>query len=236
MSKASAVLLVLTACVESPSSGAADAGHAVSATLRACAERSATVSTISAFVNQVNVLPMPVTVPCAVASLKRPLDVVATNSITSAQPAVGSRNPRIFVLAPGLAISVVPEGMGAPLIELGEWLTATRTEKGELLFPVTEPLTPRLPRSRVLFTGSSTTCGLCHNAEQYDAEGDGRFVSDAFRPRDETLVPLSLLIAEHEACSSSPDAGERCQLYHALFDFGLVRASAFDARVNIFGH
>lgn len=236
MFRSTALILLLTACVEGPSSGSPDAGHVLSAALRACADRPASAATISAFVNHINALPMPVTVPCAVASLKRPLDLVATNSISSAQPAVGSRNPRIFLLSVGLALSVVPEGTGAELIELGEWVTAMRTEKGELSFPVTEPVPVELPRSRVLFTSTSTTCGLCHNAEQLDSPDAGRFVSDAFRPRDETLVPLSLLMAEHEACASTPDAGARCELYHALFDFGLVRASAFDSRVNVFGH
>ena len=121
---APALLLCLCLASCAPSSPSheppPDAGqtplHAGAQALSACAERRAlTLPTIESVIDLTNTLPFPVSVPCLLASLPRPLPLVATNSINSAQPAEGNRSPRVFLLLEHLAISVVPEGRGAPL-------------------------------------------------------------------------------------------------------------------------
>ena len=71
----------------------------------------------------VNALPSPVTLPCFLQALARPLKMHAAVSLISAQPSVGARSPRIFLFFDGLRVSIVPAGAGAPLLEMGEIAT-----------------------------------------------------------------------------------------------------------------
>ena len=163
----------------------------------------------------------------------RPLELVATTSVVSAQPAAGRTSPRIFILQPELALSVVPDGAGVTLLELSEWMTPTRTLKGEVELPLTAPLTADAPFTRVHSSFSVTSCGLCHRNEAPHPSIDGGFISDAYRPEPNSLVPLTELSAQHAGCTDD-DLGERCSLFHALFDFGTVRQGAFASDLELF--
>ena len=77
-------------------------------------------ATIADVVALINAMPKPVTLPCFLAALARPLELYATRSVISAQPAVGRRSPRTFLFLDGLTLSVVPEGVGTRLLEMGE--------------------------------------------------------------------------------------------------------------------
>jgi hypothetical protein len=234
------LLLVMAsaACSSAPSPPPPDAGPHVPTHLEACAALSAEgpVGTIVDAVARLNALPPPATPACFVASLPRPLDVVATTSVLSAQPAAGRDNPRLFLLLPGLVVSVVPAGAGASLMEFGEWTDATRTLKGEVAFPLDGGLAPDAPLTRVHSNLGVTTCGLCHRNEVPHPTIDGGFVSDAFRPDPGTLVLLGEVSQQHAACpeGDADDAGERCTLFHALFDFGHLHQGAFSPDVALF--
>lgn len=184
-------------------------------------------------VARLNVLPAQ-SVACFVASLSRPLEVVGTTSRTSVQPAAGAQNPRLFLLAPGLVVSVVGEGDGAHLLELGEWVTATRTLKGEVALPFARPLGPEAPFVRVKRAGGGTTCGLCHRYETPAPEMNGGFVSTAFKPAADTEVKLPAVAALHQACAQQQEASPRCELLHAVFDLGEAKQGAFGAEVELF--
>lgn len=230
-----AFLLFLVGCSSPGPAPLPDAGHQASAALRACAavQIPARVTTIAAAISRLNALPMPVTPACFVAGLARPLEVVASNSVFSAQPAASRESPRIFLFAPALVVSVVPEGEGARLVEFAQWMTPTRTLKGEVELPFTEPLTDDAPYTKTHSTFGVTSCGLCHRREEPHPTIDGGFISDAFRPAPYSLVPLTELRAQHEACAEE-DEGERCAMFHALFDFGVVREGAFSSSVELF--
>lgn len=232
---------VLVSCAGTPSTTDAgqpgqDAGmsHA-SAALQACAALSSSgdVSTIFTAVARLNALPEPVTPACFVASLPRPIDAVATISVVSAQPAAGRDSPRVFLLLPGLVASVVPDGDGASLLEFAEWTTPLRTLKGEVKFPLDRPLALDAPLTRVHSNLGVTTCGLCHRNEAPHDSIDGGFVSDAFRPDPGTLVPISELAQRHAECPPG-ESTPRCELLHALFDFGALRQGAFSPDVALF--
>ena len=61
---------------------------------------------IAETVTLINALPKPLTLPCFLESLARPLEMSATFSVVSAQPAVGHRSPRVFLfLGPKVAIA-----------------------------------------------------------------------------------------------------------------------------------
>jgi hypothetical protein len=230
-------LIALCACSpgsdDPADSGTPDSGHSHPARLDACATN-ATPGTIAAVVDDLDALPMPVDNACFVASLKRPVQLVATVSDFSAQPSPDGGNPRIFLMLPAIVVTVVPAGDGEHLIEMGEWRTALRTLKGEIALPVTAPLLQNAPITRVAQSTHTTTCSLCHTAESPDSIVDGGYVSNAFRPNPGLEVKLAGLQTLHQQCTDAQESSSRCDLFHALFDFGEVQQGAFDPDVALF--
>ncbi len=189
--------------------------------------------TIPQMIERINALPHPVSVACVVASLPRPLELVATTSEFSAQPANGRRSPRVFILYDRLILSVVPDGLGSNLLEFGEVVSPGRTLKGELPFPVTAPLGLEAPFTHVLMGPSRTTCGLCHRAEAPHPSIDAGFVSIAFRPNPINLVPIDELRPELAACNPSVERA-RCELLVALLGLGAAVQGHFPAEFEVF--
>lgn len=214
-------------------SGTPDAGHAHPARLDACV-RAATVGTMAAVVDDLDALPMPVDSACFAASLRRPIQVVATVSDFSAQPSPDAGNPRIFFMLPAIVISVVPEGDGKDLIEMGAWRTGTRTLKGEIALPVTSPLLEDAPITRVAQSNHTSTCSLCHRDESPDSLVDGGYVSIAFRPNPGLEVKVPALQKLHQQCTDANDPSPRCDLFHAIFDYGPIEQGAFASEVALF--
>lgn len=236
-----ATILTLAACAHSPGEpdagapAADDGGHAAPEALLHCATGDAgAVTSIAQVIDRLNTLPHPVSGPCFVASLPRPLPMVATLEPNSAQPPQGPHDPRVFLLPPGLVIAVVSSGTSARLLELGEWMTATTTLKGEIALPVTRSLESAEPFAHLdaKKTGGVTSCGLCHASEVAHPSVLHGYVSAAFRPKTE--VKLEALVAEHQACVTRHDASARCDLFHALFDFGALEQGTFDDDVGYF--
>ncbi len=76
-------------------------------------------TTIDALVGHIDSLPRPVDTACLIRSLERSLQVESSTNPFSAQPALSRNSPRIFLFSGELAISVVPEGIGAEVVEFG---------------------------------------------------------------------------------------------------------------------
>lgn len=221
----------------SQDAGAPDAGHQASAYLKSCAamQQAPYPRTLLEMTRHLNGLPRPVNAACIVASMARPISVVATFSQESAQPAANKKSPRIFLLTASLALSVVPEGSGAKLFELSEFITPLTSMKGELELPITTEVSDDAALKHVLNPGGfSTTCGLCHRGEGRHEPVDAGFVSLAFRPNPGTEMSISALQVEHQACIASGDPSERCELFHALFDVGAIRQGAFSRDLALF--
>lgn len=172
---------------------------------------------VAEVVELLNALPKPLSLPCFLESLARPLWLRAANSEFSAQPAVGARSPRIFLFNDPLIMSVVPAGPGAQLLELGERRSPVTSLKAELEFPITEPLDAEAPYRRLAFNESLTVCGACHQGEKLAADVGLplAFISQALRPVANQHVPLSKLMAELDACDAREEP-ERCALLGAL--------------------
>lgn len=184
--------------------------------------------TIDEVVALLNALPAPVTIPCFLESLDRPLEMEATVSRVSAQPAYGARSPRIFLfVGDTLILSIVPEGTGAALLEMAEIVEEARTRKAELELPLDLPIAASAPYDRVIFE-SGTVCGGCHYGEQRDESVDFArvYVSNALRPYDLDLVPLDRVRAEWLACRPEQEP-ERCAMLEAIFGHGEVRHRPF---------
>lgn len=184
--------------------------------------------TIADMLARVDALPEP-TIDCLVRSLPRPLSLVASLSSASLQPAVDSNTPRIFVMLDGLSISVVGAGEGANAVELGQWITPTRTLKGEIRFPVTRPIAADEPyRSVTDPSFSVTSCGFCHSTEEPYGNVPGAFVSDALAPLRWAELAIEDVRALRASCSDEP----YCAILRALFDHGEVRQGAFADEVK----
>lgn len=218
----------------------ADAGIVSEAVppLAACAAvRRPAPHTIADVVAQIDALPAP-SIECLVASLPRPLSLVASVGAASLQPSSNFDSPRIFILLEGVTLSVTALGDGASAIELGEWVTPTRTLKGELRFPLSRPVAGHAPYDNLVDPGQSvTSCGFCHPSEEAHATIPGAFVSDALQPAGLNELALDDVEAIHAACEQARvgDAktpGPHCWLLHALFDYGKVRQGLFGNEVR----
>ncbi len=220
-----------------PKDGGAPAGpHTPNEALRRCAESPASVGSIAQAVAHLNTLiEKGGDGPCFVASLKRPLSVVATTGVTSAQPAGGRGAPRLFFMLPNVVISAVPDGDGSKLLEFGEWSGSRKTLKGEIALPVTTPLGADGPFTRVLQGTDRTVCATCHREEERHPTIPNAFVSVAYKPEPGTFVAFEDLEELHNLCvRAKDDTGRRCSMIHALFDFGEVTDGAFPPTVETF--
>jgi hypothetical protein len=214
---------------------AADAATSQSSLAACAAVGGDAPRTISDVVARINALPEPASVACLVASLPRPLSLVATTSPSSAQPADGRDSPRVFIVSDTLTISVVAGGYAENLLEFGQWVTPLRSLKAELEFPLARPISDQAPYERVLSPDHATTvCRLCHSNETAHETIPGAFVSDALSVATYYDLPLDDLRAVRDGCTrSSGSAGDaRCDILRALLDYGEVRQGAFDPAVR----
>jgi hypothetical protein len=224
-----ASLLAALACGEPAPGGDAGEGSSIA---RACQIDADEPRTIAELVEHIDALPHPVTIPCLLASLPRPLSLVATTSTFSVQPAMGPDNPRIFVLGEGLVLAVLPAGEGSELLEISEWVSPTQSIKAELEFPVDAPLSAEAPYD-LSYNLSVTRCGLCHPNEYPAPQRPGAYISEAMRPAPASLVEVTALHDSLERCDWAEDR-PRCELLHALLDFGPVEQGAFSDEVRVF--
>ncbi len=137
-----------------------DAGDPVSEAAR-CQPAMGTTGapqTVIEVIQLLNGLPHPVTINCFLEALERPLRIMAAASFVSAQPAYSIDNPRFFILGGGMSLSVVPEGDGQNLLEMGELTSNTHSIKAEVEFPIAQTLALDAPFTRIrseIFSGHS---------------------------------------------------------------------------------
>jgi hypothetical protein len=186
-------------------------------------------------VDTLNAMPKPVDLPCFVQHLAGPLAIDATMSNLSLQPATGRRSPRIFILLEPLIVSMVPQGAGQYLLEMGERRRETRSVKGELAFPVTGELQHASPFEHVLFGTELMSCAFCHGSETpaSDISFTSAFESDAFRPLPANRVSIDELRSELAACDAAAEP-YRCAMLGALFNREAVTLRDLPASFAIF--
>ncbi len=243
---ASSLFGLLCGCTDAPTSATThrDASIAIDAEVdariapRTCLpirDVSGSPRTIEDVVTLINALPTPVTLPCFLENLARPLRLFATKSVFSAQPAAGERSPRIFIFLDPLILSVVPEGDTSVLLELSVLESDTRSLKGEIPFPVTEPLEPSAPYDRLLGNEGLTSCGFCHREEQPAAALPfaNAYISDAIRPQPISEVDLADVREQHRLCDADTEP-ERCDMLRALFDYGEIERGEFPPEMPTF--
>lgn len=214
---------------------------------------------IPSLIKWINALPKPTTLPCFVESLPRPLYVNMSESLSSAQPAISDKDPRVFMFFDNLTISIVtdhdeenvtPEGKEFNLLEMA-FLTTDISNlednedilsiKGEIGFPITEDLLPESPHKRIVldFTDTTSACALCHTeeSEAYTVGDDNipAYQSLALKPFTAHHVTLETMEQENNNCTS-PTESYRCLMLSSLLDYGDVYEQDFPEEMKVFGN
>jgi hypothetical protein len=168
-----------------------------------------------------------VDLPCFISSLDRPIGAAASAGAISAQPAAGSRSPRMFLWSGALVMSVAPEGTGLNLLELGFQTSPTRSIKAEILFPVRGHLALSAPYDRIL-DPTETKCAGCHSGEApaKSVTWARAFESDVLRVADSDQVDLAYVDLQSKWCDPKEEA-QRCSVLRSIFDQGEIHAQAF---------
>jgi hypothetical protein len=183
---------------------------------------------MSDLVSLINTLPQPVTLPCVLKALPRPLWVNATLSQESAQPAVDSQDPRIFVLnSEALILSFVTSGPHSQEFEVGVRTPTGMMIAGYIGFPAQLPLAEVTTYAGVLNpSGSGTTCGACHNGEAPAGlmYGTTYYRMQRLKPDAQYDVPLTALEQYSSTCT---DGSNRCAILQALTAPGTVYQFTF---------
>jgi hypothetical protein len=172
-------------------------------------------ATIPDVISHINKLPLPLTIPCLIDSLPKPLRINATNSALSVQPAAGSYNPRIFIFVDNIILTFVPVGKGSETVEFSELRSDTSSVKGEISFPVTEILAEDSAYKQIMRKDGydGTTCVGCHMGE--DKVSDQVFETRALKPFVRQDVPLPYLEELKNTCVTVGRL--RCDIFDALF-------------------
>ena len=199
-------------------------------------ETTGSPSTMKEAVALANTLPFPLTAECFVEALDRPLRLEATMSKSSAQPADGERSPRLFLWTTDtFVVTVALDGRGRDLIEFGQFVTPRRSIKGELEFPLSEPITVTAPLDRVRNPEFPriTTCFVCHDNEEDEPSVPRGRSSLALRPQPSTLVDIDSLHGELARCDETEEPA-RCRWLHAILDHGPIEHRPFDPSLPVF--
>lgn len=186
------------------------------------------IQTIEDVIRLINALPKPVTVPCLVDVLPRPLFVNATSNPLSGQPAVSASIPRIFLfLGSSLTANIVAGGSGSSIIEFGQRVDLNHSLKGEIHFPVSENLPINAAYTTILSQGKNgTTCLICHGQEQnVSTVGPEAYSSLVNRPNPSYDVSLENLQDLNAGCKT--EKKEECAIIQAIFFQGSVNAREF---------
>ncbi|MEM6990353.1 MAG: hypothetical protein AAF721_07650 [Myxococcota bacterium] len=192
--------------------------------------------TIEEAVALANALPFPVSAECLVESLDRPLRLEATSSRSSVQPAAGARSPRVFIwTTDSFVIALAVDGPGRDLIEFGQFVTPRRSIKGELAFPLTQPVTvaTALDRVRNAEHPEITSCFVCHDRERDEPTVPGGRSSLSIRPHPKTLVDVTTLRDESQRCDPSAEPA-RCRWLRSIVGHGAVEHRPFDVDLPLF--
>lgn len=190
----------------------------------------ASPNSLVAVVELLESLPRPVTVECFVESLERPLNLIASESTFSAQPAAQG-SPRIFGMYEGFIASWVPRGDGSHVLEFAEQRPDFRSVKAELHMPIEGAITyddfAHVNKDPEL--GEGTICGGCHHLEEPVPDiglGGTFYQSEALRVATAETVRVQTLRDLHDYCDPEFDP-RRCDILAATFDHGEVVDSDF---------
>ncbi len=192
---------------------------------------------IQSVVDWINAMDKPLTLPCFIASLPRPLKTHSSISDFSAQPSVGRRSPRVFFFFDRLILTVavdqdLEEGIPAEeeyhLLEMSFVVdeASLLTDKGELVFPVVAPLPDSAPYSQVLFGEVGSSCAFCHPNESSLRSIDGVPILQSSMLQPTVSLPIIELTTERAVCDPLAEP-HRCDMLSSIIDHGALQRKDF---------
>lgn len=192
------------------------------------------INDVQSVVDWLNAMPKPVTLPCFIESLPRPLKIQAAFSEFSAQPSPGNHSPRIFFFFDRLILTVAVDQDFAefpyPLLEMSYLVDESTliTTKAELKFPILETLTPAKPYEGLSFNERISQCSFCHPRESISAHIDGIPVYQSSILKPTAPVPLSRLYMENSNCVAALEP-HRCAMLASIVGHGELQSYSFPA-------
>ncbi|MDZ7923031.1 MAG: hypothetical protein U5M23_03035 [Marinagarivorans sp.] len=199
-------------------------------------------------------MPKPLSLPCFVKSIPRPMYYNATLSTFSAQPSIGRRSPRVFLQIGYLFLTVVPDEVtdnvknpetgrfelvwdvdNQQLLEFGFQIPDDEgfftSIKGEIAFPVTETLPDNAAYAHIVFRENNSACSGCHALERKEGELDGipYYSSQMLRNDRGAEVMLAPMINEYISCDPTVSKSEayRCSMLEAIYGQGVLVWKSF---------
>ncbi len=209
----------------------------------------------------INAMKKPLTLPCFLKSLPRPMHYNATISTFSAQPSMGVNNPRIFLSLGKLIFTIVPDeetevivdpntnstittwdADGYQLLEMSYEITTEfevrHSIKAELKFPVTAVLSEAAPYDNMDFSATTSFCAFCHANETLLKNVDGVPVyhSEMLRSTRSEEIGLEEMENEHLNCSTrvEPHDNYRCNMLNAIYEQGELIWRSFPIDIPTF--
>lgn len=186
---------------------------------------------INEVVDLINALPRPLTLPCFVSSLARPLNIYPTDSARSAQPARGERSPRVFLMRAPLVMSIAMEGVAAHSLEISEFTSAQKSIKAEIKFPINQgDITLASVFEKVDIEGNESSCAGCHEGEQkidHLIYPGPIYENFAIKPTEDQKLSVEDFRGEFFLCDLQPEQGHRCDMITSIFNYGEVKFKDF---------
>ncbi len=227
-------LTTIACSVSSGNSSTSDTGSPFEAEiLTPCETPDGAPSEINSFedvANLINLLPKPVTLVCFLEAIPRPLEISATASQQSVQPANGRENPRIFLFSNSLVMAFATFGKDhdTNALELSQ-MTGPVSVKGEVSFPVMTDITATdiYQSIRLISGGPGTRCAQCHGQENPAPSPfpANTFTTNIRKPPSGLDVSIEALNDELELCGDSQD--ERCRRIRAALSHGDIWSRIF---------
>lgn len=194
----------------------------------------AAITDVQSVVDWINAMEKPLTLPCFIQSLPRPLKIQSALSEFSAQPSPGQRSPRIFLFFDRLILTVAIDQEFSefpyPLLEMSYLVDEADliTTKAELKFPVLDSLSPAAPYTGLSFNDRISQCSFCHPRESILATMDEIPIYQSSMLKPTIPLPVSQLYVENEKCQPSEET-HRCAMLSSIVDHGELRPHQFPA-------
>jgi hypothetical protein len=189
---------------------------------------------IQSVVDWINAMEKPLTLPCFIQSLPRPLRIQPAYSEFSAQPSPNAGSPRIFFFFDRLILTVAVDQdfaeMPYPLLEMSYLVDEPNliTTKAELKFPIVETLSAGSPYLDLSFNERISQCSFCHPRESIRETIEDQPVYQSTMLRPARPQPVERLYQENIACEASREP-HRCAMLASIVDHGELVPFQFPA-------
>jgi len=195
------------------------------------------ISDVQSVVDWLNAMPKPVTLPCFIASLPRPLNLQPAFSEFSAQSSPDLHNPRVFLFFDKLILTVAIDQDFAeaphPLLEMSYLLDEQNliTTKAELKFPILDSLLPATPYTGLSFNDRISQCSFCHPDESVFSRLNDIPIYQSAMLKPTHPLPINQLYQERSTCGADENL-HRCAMLSSIVDHGELILSQFPARAR----